>query len=130
VAQSLFLIFNHTFTHPQEQDAEHSLGVDKIIPLPLELQSLWSNIPPELEGLRAFLEPIKIWLSKSSAPGDYVLIQGDFGACFLMVRYCLEQNLIPIYSTTARRATETVAPDGSIRLTHEFMHIRFRRYGE
>jgi hypothetical protein len=58
-----------------------------------------------------------------------VLIQGDFGATFLMVNFAFEKGLIPIHSTTEREATEELQPDGSVRLSHRFLHKRFRKYG-
>ena len=61
--------------------------------------------------------------------GDYILIQGDFGACFLMVQFAFEKGFIPIYSTTEREAVETHGEDGSVSLTHRFKHRIFRRYG-
>jgi hypothetical protein len=39
---ALFLVFNHTFTEFQEQDARSSLGVTRIVTLPAKLQGLWS----------------------------------------------------------------------------------------
>lgn len=128
--KKLFLLFNHSFTRLQEHDARASLGVGRIIVLPPELQALWSNIPPELESLESYLQPIKAWLAYSAKPGDFVLIQGDFGACYNLVRFAFARALVPIYSTTARKATESLGPDGSVKVTHEFMHVKFRRYGD
>ena len=62
--------------------------------------------------------------------GDYALIQGDFGACYIMVNFAFEQGLIPIYSTTVREAIEEPKDDGSVKLVHQFNHQIFRRYGE
>jgi hypothetical protein len=45
-----------------------------------------------------------------------VLIEGDFGACYLMVRFALEKGLVPLYSTTRREAEERYDADGSVRL--------------
>jgi len=126
---ALFLIFNHRITSLQEQDASQSLSVDRITDLPSDLKSIWEQIPPDLPGIDSYLEPVKAWLKNHSDKGDYVLIQGDFGACFIMVNFALEQGLIPVYSTTEREAVEEHGDDGSIKLTHHFKHHIFRRYG-
>jgi hypothetical protein len=126
---TLFLLFNHQFTPFQETDARTSLGVDPIVSLPPDLQALWSNIPPELPGVKEYLDPVRDWLAALARTGDFVLIQGDFGACRLMVNFSLDQGLIPLYSTTERQAMEEHRPDGSVKLVHHFQHRIFRRYG-
>lgn len=125
----LFLLFNHRFTPDQVSQAEEQLGVTEVILLPPELRDLWGQIPPDLPGLADYLAPVRDWLAQTAQPGDYVLIQGDFGATYLMVRYALENGLIPVYATTRREAHETLQPDGSVRLTHTFRLQQFRRYG-
>ncbi len=126
---SLFLLFNHRLTPDQEQDAFASIGVRDIVGLPSDIGELWRQIPPELSELGEYLNPIKGWLSSGAAERDYVLIQGDFGACFLMVKFAFEKGLIPVYATTKREAVEEHQPDGSVKMTHRFQHCQFRKYG-
>jgi len=126
---SLYLIFNHRLTFEQEQAARESLGVDQTISLPSELKDLWSDIPPDIPSLTHYLNPIQDWLSIQAEKNDYVLIQGDFGACYLMVNFAFEHGLIPIYSTTQRHAVEEHNPDGSVKLVRQFRHQIFRKYG-
>ncbi|MBU0698718.1 MAG: hypothetical protein KKE59_04750 [Proteobacteria bacterium] len=127
---TLFLIFNHQFTSHQQSDAHLSLGISKIKELPFELKELWSNIPPHLAEIKEYLDPIKKWLARQAVRGDYVLIQGDFGACYIMVNFAFEIGLIPIYSTTLREALEEHKDDGSVKLIHQFNHQIFRKYGD
>lgn len=126
---ALFVIMNHRIAAVQEADARTSLGVDRIVEMPEALAALWSQIPSDLEAIGSFLKPVQSWLSKSASPGDYVLIQGDFGACYLMVVFSFSRNLIPIYSTTSRVAVENHYPDGTVEVSHRFKHRLFRRYG-
>ena len=125
----LIVLFNHTLTNAQRADARQSLGADEILEPPPAVKRLWAEIPPEIEGLDEYLAPVSAWLTGSAVPGDYVLIQGDFGATCLLVRFTVEMGLKPVYSTTRREATETLQPDGTVELTHRFGHVRFRRYG-
>ena len=129
MSKFLFLIFNHQFSAVQDHDAQTTLGVDRVIPLPAEFQGLWGNIPPDMGDISEYLEPIRRWLDREGRQGDYVLIQGDFGACYLMVGYSFERGLIPVYSTTERVVHEELGPNGSVKLTHQFQHRIFRRYG-
>jgi len=126
---NLFLIFNHEITSIQESDARRSLGVEQITDLPADLKELWRQVPPDLTEISSYLGPVKTWLEQQAAESDYVLIQGDFGACYIMVNYAFEIGVIPIYSTTMRDATEEYDQDGSIRLIHQFKHQAFRGYG-
>jgi hypothetical protein len=127
--RSLFLIFNHRFSYHQEADARASLRVNNIISLPESLQLVWGNVPPDLPEVEQYLAPVKCWLSEKAQPGDAALIQGDFGATYLMVRFCMERGFTPYYATTLREAVEEQEADGSTRMTHRFRHVRFRKYG-
>ena len=126
---SLFLIFNHIFTEEQKEDAREKLKINNFINMPDNLKIIWANIPPELDSISDFINPIKQWVLESSRPKDFVLIQGDFGACYLMVNFALKNDLVPIYATSKRQAKEDILPDGSIRLLHYFKHYGFRKYG-
>jgi hypothetical protein len=124
----LFLLFNHSFLPEQEAGARQELKVTEIINLPEELKKVWSNIPPLGNKFPdEILNPIIEWLSQAHA-GDLVLVQGDFGATYRIVRYCIEKHLIPIYATTERVASETLQSDGSLKRIHFFKHVSFRQY--
>ena len=127
--KNLFLLFSHTLTPEQLADARASLGVKHVFGMSRELKSIWQQIPPEVHGVDSLIEPLKKWLSEKSRQGDVVLVQGDFGATWLMVNYAFSIGLIPIYSTTEREASESLQPDGSIKTRHIFRHNRFRIYG-
>lgn len=130
MVSTLFLIFNHTFTPAQEADARASLGVEKIETMPAAVGAVWGDVPADAPAIFDHLAPVRDWLQDSARPGDYVLIQGDFGACHLMARFAFENGFQPIYATTKREATEETRADGSVRLTHRFRHVRFRAYGK
>jgi hypothetical protein len=126
---SILFLFNHTPTEIQLEDSRRSLGAKTVRLLPAELQNIWSQIAPQLEGISDWLEPIRRWVVENSQQGDYILIQGDFGATYLMVLFAMQRGLIPIYSTTDREVVEELGPEGSVNLVHRFKHVRFRRYG-
>ncbi|RZB34207.1 MAG: hypothetical protein SRB2_03600 [Desulfobacteraceae bacterium Eth-SRB2] len=126
---TLFLLFNHELTEIQEKDGHDSLGISRIIDLPADLEKLWQQIPPDVQKIDDYLAPIKTWLAGQASSSDYVLIQGDFGATYIMVNFAFENGLIPIYSTTMREAVEEHDNHGTVRLTHNFRHEMFRKYG-
>ncbi|MDW7774389.1 MAG: CRISPR-associated protein Csx20 [Desulfobulbaceae bacterium] len=124
----LFLLFNHTFTKVQQAGARQDLKVDRILVPPATVQEIWSSIPPDLEEIFTYLQPVLQWLESTAQHGDYVLVQGDFGACCLVARHARQSGLIPVYSTTFRQSEERHLPDGRVELIHTFRHVRFRRF--
>lgn len=125
---NLLLIFNHELTEAQIKDAEASLGVDRIVDLPEHLKSLWRQIPPDILDVTEVIAPIAEWLKTNARLGDYVLIQGDFGAVYRMVNIAFDFGLLPVYATTRRRAEEHHCADGTVEIIHQFQHVRFRDY--
>ena len=127
--KKLCLLFNHQLTAAQQSDARRSLGVAECISPPAAVLELWKQLPPDVVELYPLLKPVRSWLAKTAEPGDYVLIQGDFGAVYLMIRFALKQQLFPVYSTTRRQAVEEHLEDGAVKMVHAFRHVLFRRYG-
>ncbi len=119
----MHLLFSHKLTDEQITDAKTTLGIFEFRYLPKELQRLFSNVPPELDTLNEYAKPFKTYLQKEAASQDIVLIQGDFGLCFLLANFCKRKDLIPVYATTKRIVSEKEGVKIS-----RFKHIRFRRY--
>ncbi len=129
MSKQLLLLFNHTLTAAQQRDARASLAIDCLVAMPPAVSVIWGQVPSDTPAISAHLQPVRRWLRQQANPGDYVLIQGDFGACFLMVNFVLERGLIPVYATTRREAVESHQSDGSVKTMHHFRHQRFRKYG-
>jgi len=125
--KKLFLLFSHTLTEEQVEDAKNSFGVEAFVELPLEFQNLWSNVPSELEEVSAYLEPLKSYLKEQSNAGDVVLIQGDFGATYSMVNSVNSLGLKAVHATTKRDVLEKTIDDKVVK-TSVFKHVRFRVY--
>jgi len=125
--KKMILLFSHELTPAQKSDAEENLGVDEFIKLPKDLQSLWSNIPPELKELDSYLEPIKEFIRDNIQKGDFALIQGDFGATCKIASFVKKLDIVAIYATTKRDVEEREIK-GKIVKTSVFEHIRFRRF--
>lgn len=124
----MLLLFSHQLTEDQTRDARATLNITEFVPLPPSLEGLWKNIPPTKPSLSDDLEPVRKWVKEHGDPGDYVLIQGDFGAVYLMVNFAFSVNLIPVYSTTERDVVEKAMPDNTVRSERVFRHKVFRKY--
>ena len=127
--RKFFSVFNHTLTDQQIIDIKNNLKVDIIVPLPESLKPVWGQIPPELESIDDFIAPVKHWVKTNAHESDIILLQGDFGATWLMVKFAFENRLTPVYATTSRKVSEKVQKDGSLKTEHIFVHQIFRKYG-
>lgn len=126
--KTIFLLFSHTLTEDQLQDAEKSLGTSRVVALPEDLQKKFSNVPPDLITIAEYLQPIEQWLLNQAKEGDYALIQGDFGATHYLVNQCKNKGVIPVYATTERQSIDQVQTDGSVVTQRIFKHKMFRKY--
>jgi len=122
------LIFSHQLTGEQEKDLLENWGVTRIVPMPKEVSSLWRNIPPDIHSLKVFLRPVLEWLIETAYPGDLVLVQGDFGATYIVANFSIRVGYVPIYSTTKREVEEKTLPGGIVEQSRVFSHCIFRKY--
>ncbi len=125
---TLFLLFSHILRDEQVEDARCAFGIQEVVCLPEDLQTRWSNVPPELASIEAYIQPVLNWVGEHAQSGDYVLAQGDYGLTFLTVAFALQHKLIPVYATTTRDVIETRLPDGTVQVQRIFRHVRFRKY--
>jgi hypothetical protein len=128
--KTLFQLFSHQLTPDQQKSARKEFGVTDFQAPPKRIQHLWSQVPPDDTRISSFLSPVKTWLEETTHKGDLVLIQGDFGATYMMVVHAFSLGLVPVYATTQRQAREKKMPDGSVQLSHVFRFKRFRIYGQ
>ena len=126
----LYLLFNHQLTDNQAEQAGLELGVQAIHKPPSEVSRSWANIPPEPAAIRDILESVFSWIDSTVSAGDFLLVQGDFGACYLVLEHIRTAGIIPVYATTRRQAVEQRLADDTVQLTHRFQHVRFRTYGQ
>ena len=124
--KALFTLINHTLTSEQEEDARKNLNVDKFINI---ADARWSDIDPSEKSIIEFVEAYKDKLKKQAKSGDVLLVQGDFGATYNMIRFAKNMGLIAVYATTNRIVSERVE-NGKIVIKREFKHARFREYEE
>ena len=123
--KKLILLFSHNLTDVQKEDAIGSFGVEEFVKLPDNLQTIWSNVPADLEDLSDYLQPVRDFIVEELAPDDVVLVQGDFGATCAISSFVKSLDAIAVYATTKRNVEEREI-DGKIVKTSVFEHVRFR----
>jgi len=126
--KKLFLLFSHTLTNAQISDAKDSLGIDEFVSLNSELQTLWSNVPPTLEDLVSYLQPLRNFLIENLNSNDLVLLHGDAGATYSVVFFLKSLGFNAVYATTQREVVELKDNDGKVFKQSVFRHVRFRQY--
>ena len=125
--KKLFLLFSHTLTSAQIEDAQNTLGVTEFMTLCDDLQYLWSNVPSEIDDVSEYVSPLIAYLKEQSEADDVVLVQGDFGATYYMVNVVKDLGLTAVHATTKRDVIEREI-DGKIVKTSVFEHVRFRKF--
>lgn len=122
--KTMYILMSHEITEHQYRDAKDSLGVESIVVIP---SKVWSQIPAESQSVEESLVEIKAYISIKFKKGDYLLVQGDYGATYNMVQFAKEVGLIPVYATSKRKAYEVVEGE-KVTTVREFQHVRFRKY--
>lgn len=125
---TLLVLLNHELTERQLEEAKSRFGIEAICRLPPPLKELWSRIPVNGELETAMLGRFTEWIDGNAETGDYVLIQGEFGATFYLVDYCFEKGFIPVYASSPRNSMENRNGDGTVDRKLVFSHTNFRRY--
>ena len=126
--KKICLLFSHKLTSSQERDISNNLKVEKIYKLPDELQKLWSQVPTSKDLLfDDYLRNIEVLLLEQLSSGDYVLIQGDFGASYHMINFSRKHGFVPVYSVN-KRISKEVLENEIVKKYSEFEHEFFREY--
>ena len=123
----LIVLMSHNMTENQKEDAYKTLKVKDILESNQDIKNIWSNIEPKSSLDLSRLDLVIDWIKKNSRKGDYILVQGEFGATFYIVDYCFKSNLIPIYATSKRQVIEEIQGDKII-TNRTFKHEGFRKY--
>ncbi|WP_297897314.1 CRISPR-associated protein Csx20 [uncultured Campylobacter sp.] len=124
--KTLFMLMNHALTQEQEEDARKNLDVGKFVNI---ADAMWSDIDPSEKSVIKIVEIYKDRLRSQAKAGDVLLVQGDFGATYNMIRFAKSMGLIVVYATTNRIVSEQVE-NGKAVIKREFKHARFREYEE
>lgn len=122
--KTLFILINHVLTPEQEEGARKNLNIDKFVNI---ADAKWSDIDPSEKSVIKVVETYKDKLRSQAKSGDVLLVQGDFGVTYNMIRFAKNMDLIAVYATTKRIVSEQVE-NGKVVIKREFKHARFREY--
>ena len=120
------LVFSHQLTENQEKELIEKYEVKKIESLPNELQNMWSNVLIK-KDYKENLEKIKEFVKENFSKGDIILIQGNWGYTYNLVKWSIENGLIPVYSYTERNVEE-IKDGETVKKISYFKHVKFIRY--
>jgi hypothetical protein len=130
----MLVLMSHSLTEDQKSDAVRTFGINEFIQAPKEVLDLWGNVPPELghSELEEYLKPVYEWIEKNVGNRDIVMVQGEMTSTYLTVRRIKQKltiyNVHCVAATSRREVVEETLPDGSVRKTAVFRHVRFRTY--
>ena len=115
---------NHALTPEQEEDARENLKIEKFVNI---ADAKWSDIDPFEKSVVNVINIYKDRLTQQANAGDVLLVQGDFGATYNMIKFAKNMGLTVIYATTKRIVSEYIE-NGKVVTKREFKHARFREY--
>lgn len=122
------LLFSHQLTENQQKELNEVFEVTEIISLPKRLQEMWSNVSIK-ENYKENLEEIKRYIKNNFNENDVMLIQGNWGYTYNLVKWSIENGMIPVYSYTERNVEE-IKDGENVKKISYFKHIKFVKYSE
>jgi CRISPR-associated DxTHG motif protein len=125
--KKFLLVLSHELLSSQREEINSKYNNPQVIELPQDLSALWRQINPADELKTWELDKVTSWIQHQSKEGDYVLVQGEYGATYYVVNYCFANGRIPIYATTKRTVQEVQEGDKTV-TQRVFEHVAFRHY--
>ena len=120
------LLFSHQLTENQEKESVENFKVKKIVSLSSELQEMWSNVSIK-ENYKENLEKIKKYIEENFNENDVMLVQGNWGYTYNIVKWSIEKRLVPVYSYTERNVEE-IKDGENVKKISYFKHVKFIEY--
>ena len=120
------LLFSHQLTENQEKELVENFKVKKIVSLSSELQEMWSNVSIK-ENYIENLEKIKKYIEENFNENDVMLVQGNWGYTYNIVKWSIEKRLVPVYSYTERNVEE-IKDGENVKKISYFKHVKFIEY--
>lgn len=120
------LLFSHQLTENQEKELVENFKVEKIVSLSSELQEMWSNVSIK-ENYKENLEKIKKYIEENFNENDVMLVQGNWGYTYNIVKWSIEKKLVPVYSYTERNVEE-IKDGENVKKISYFKHVKFIEY--
>lgn len=120
------LLFSHQLTENQEKELVENFKVKKIVSLSSELQEMWSNVLIK-ENYKENLEKIKKYIEENFNENDVMLVQGNWGYTYNIVKWSIEKKLVPVYSYTERNVEE-IKDGENVKKISYFKHVKFIEY--
>lgn len=124
--RKVLLLFSHQLTENQEKELVENFKVKKIVSLSSELQEMWSNVSIK-ENYKENLEKIKKYIEENFNENDVMLVQGNWGYTYNIVKWSIEKRLVPVYSYTERNVEE-IKDGENVKKISYFKHVKFIEY--
>ena len=120
------LLFSHQLTENQEKELNEEFKVKEIVSLPSEMQEMWSNVSIE-ENYEENLEKIKKYIQKNFNKNDVMVVQGNWGYTYNIVKWSIENEFVAVYSYTERNVEE-IKDGENVKKISYFKHVKFIEY--
>lgn len=126
IIRKALLVFSHQLTENQEKELNGEYNVKQIEKLPENLQNIWSNVTIG-ESYKENLEKIKNYIIENFHKEDVLVIQGNWGYTYNLVKWAIENEYLPVYSYTERNVEE-IKDGEDVKKISYFRHVKFLKY--
>jgi len=91
-----------------------------------QLTENWSNVSIK-KNYKKNLEKIKKYIEENFNENDVMLVQGNWGYTYNIVKWSIEKKLVPVYSYTERNVEE-IKDGENVKKISYFKHVKFIEY--
>lgn len=123
--KKIALLLSHKLTNDQVDGLWNALKCEKTIKMTENLHKQFGMV--EIGTREQIEKELKSFLKNNLNAKDYVLIQGEYGVTYSIVKFCKEHDFVPVYAVTKRVSSE-VEKDGVIEKVSYFKHEGFVEY--
>lgn len=120
------IVMSHDINEKQKEELINSLGVTEIETLSLDLKQKFSNV--QIETYTRNLNEILEYLKNNTQPEDILVVQGQAGYQYQIVKQLQQLERICVFAFTERVSKEVVNEDGTTTKTSVFEHKQFIEY--
>lgn len=125
---NLYTLLNHQLTTEQHNNIISFFNSEAVITSPPAVVSdYWCNVNPNGSLSDTGISTVFDWL-KTISKDSAIIVQGEYGATYMVVDWCIKNGIAVYYITTNRNADEQTNTDGSSTITRIFRHAGLRKY--
>lgn len=125
--KKVIVFLSHKINEEQKKELLEEFKIQDLIFLTDELQDIWSDVKCD-DSYYIGIEKMKKFMIENLREGDYIIVQGNWGYVYELVKLAKEKGIHAIYSFSYRNSEEEILKDGISLKLSKYKHIKFIEY--